>query len=154
MNRNQMHRDNSEQSPVPNRSRRSGRLTMAFCTGRSILSDRIYCTSCTVGSSLATSRPLGNPTPHLQAMPRMARSCTPASVVPRVMAFRLKVAERYRESGRHSFLFRHFVNYVRQPLGSMRAFPQETVSDAQLADIFAFLWSLLPSPKPGTRRIL
>jgi mono/diheme cytochrome c family protein len=43
-----------------------------------------------------------------------------------------------------------FVSYVRQPLGSMRAFPQETVSDAQLADIFAFLWSLLPSPKPGT----
>jgi mono/diheme cytochrome c family protein len=45
---------------------------------------------------------------------------------------------------------RMFVKYVRQPSGSMRAFPQETVSDEQLADIFAFLSSLSPQSKPGT----
>jgi len=37
-----------------------------------------------------------------------------------------------------------FVHYVRQPVGLMPAFNNEAISDAQLADVFAFLKSAAP----------
>jgi mono/diheme cytochrome c family protein len=42
--------------------------------------------------------------------------------------------------------FADFTRYVRQPGGAMPAFAPQAVSDADLADIFAFLQSANPSP--------
>ena len=45
------------------------------------------------------------------------------------------------------------VNYVRKPKGSMPAFGSQ-VSEAELADIYAFLKSIPPSPDPKTIPLL
>jgi mono/diheme cytochrome c family protein len=45
--------------------------------------------------------------------------------------------------------FGGFTMQVRQPIGRMQAFGTDAVSDAQLADIYAFLQSLGPAAQPG-----
>ena len=48
-----------------------------------------------------------------------------------------------------------FLKYVRQPTGSMPAFrTQAQVSDADLADIYAYLKSIPPSPDPKSIPLL
>ena len=49
--------------------------------------------------------------------------------------------------------FQTFVNYVRKPKGSMPAFGSQ-VTAAELADIYAFLKSIPPSPDPKTIPLL
>jgi mono/diheme cytochrome c family protein len=41
------------------------------------------------------------------------------------------------------------ITYVRQPTGKMPPIPESTASDAQLADIYAFLKSVAPVPAAG-----
>jgi mono/diheme cytochrome c family protein len=43
-----------------------------------------------------------------------------------------------------------FVKYIRQPAGQMPPFTVKVTSDADLADIYAFLQSLPQPPKPDT----
>lgn len=47
--------------------------------------------------------------------------------------------------GPHPTQFSTFVRYIRQPKGEMPPYTQKVVSDAELADIYAFLQSL-PQP--------
>jgi mono/diheme cytochrome c family protein len=49
--------------------------------------------------------------------------------------------------------FQAFVSYVRRPKGSMPAFGNQ-VTEAELADIYAFLKSVPPSPDPKTIPLL
>ena len=49
--------------------------------------------------------------------------------------------------------FEAFVNYVRKPRGSMPAFGSQ-VTPAELADIYAFIKSIPPSPDPKTIPLL
>jgi len=49
--------------------------------------------------------------------------------------------------------FQAFMNYVRKPKGSMPAFGSQ-VTEAELADIYAFLKSIPPSPDPKTIPLL
>ena len=49
--------------------------------------------------------------------------------------------------------FQAFMNYVRKPKGSMPAFGSQ-VSEAELADIYAFLKSIPPSPDPKSIPLL
>ncbi len=46
--------------------------------------------------------------------------------------------------------FSALVKYVRQPTGQMPPFTGKVVSDAELADIYAFLQSLPQPPKPDS----
>ena len=46
--------------------------------------------------------------------------------------------------------FTALVKYVRQPTGQMPPFTSKVVSDAELADIYAFLQSLPQPPKPDS----
>src|SRR5437870_7379670 len=49
--------------------------------------------------------------------------------------------------------FQAFLSYVRKPKGSMPAFGSQ-VSEAELADIYAFLKSIPPSPDPKSIPLL
>jgi ubiquinol-cytochrome c reductase cytochrome c subunit len=48
--------------------------------------------------------------------------------------------------GPHPTQFSTFVRYIRQPRGEMPPYTEKVVSDAELADIYAFLQSL-PQPR-------
>ena len=52
--------------------------------------------------------------------------------------------------GPKPMLFSAFVRYVRQPTGQMPPFTAKVTSDADLADIYAFLESLPQPPKADT----
>ena len=50
--------------------------------------------------------------------------------------------------GPHPIQFSGFVKSIRQPKGQMPPYTEKVVSDAELADIYAFLQSLPPPPDP------
>lgn len=47
-----------------------------------------------------------------------------------------------------------FVNYVRAPTGDMPPYTRKTISDEELADMYAFLQSVLPTPSWKTIPLL
>jgi ubiquinol-cytochrome c reductase cytochrome c subunit len=56
--------------------------------------------------------------------------------------------------GPHPVQFSTFVKYLRQPKGQMPPYTEKVVSDAELADIYAFLQSLPQPPDPKSIPLL
>jgi ubiquinol-cytochrome c reductase cytochrome c subunit len=56
--------------------------------------------------------------------------------------------------GPHPTAFSAFVKYIRQPKGQMPPYSEKVVSDAELADIYAFLQSLPQPPDPKSIPLL
>jgi ubiquinol-cytochrome c reductase cytochrome c subunit len=56
--------------------------------------------------------------------------------------------------GPHPTQFSTFVRYIRQPRGEMPPYTEKVVSDAELADIYAFLQSLPQPPDPKSVPLL
>jgi ubiquinol-cytochrome c reductase cytochrome c subunit len=56
--------------------------------------------------------------------------------------------------GPHPTPFSAFVKYIRQPKGQMPPYTEKVVSDAELADIYAFLQSLPQPPDPKSIPLL
>jgi mono/diheme cytochrome c family protein len=56
--------------------------------------------------------------------------------------------------GPHPIQFSAFVKYIRQPKGQMPPYTEKVTSDAELADIYAFLQSLPSPPDPKTIPLL
>ncbi len=56
--------------------------------------------------------------------------------------------------GPHPTQFSAFVKYIRQPKGQMPPYTEKVVSDAELADIYAFLQSLPQPPDPKSIPLL
>jgi len=54
----------------------------------------------------------------------------------------------------HPTQFAAFVKYIRQPKGQMPPYTEKVVSDAELADIYAFLQSLPQPPDPKSIPLL
>ena len=50
--------------------------------------------------------------------------------------------------------FAAFTKYVRQPTADMPPYTSKVVSDAELADIYAFLQSIAPPPSPNNIPLL
>jgi ubiquinol-cytochrome c reductase cytochrome c subunit len=56
--------------------------------------------------------------------------------------------------GPHPTQFSAFVKYIRQPKGQMPPYTDKVISDAELADIYAFLQSLPQPPDPRSIPLL
>lgn len=56
--------------------------------------------------------------------------------------------------GPHPTSFPAFVKYIRRPKGQMPPYTEKVVSDAELADIYAFLQSLPQPPDPKSIPLL
>jgi mono/diheme cytochrome c family protein len=54
----------------------------------------------------------------------------------------------------HPIPFATLVSYVRQPTGEMPPYTKKVISDAELADIYAFLQSIPDAPKPDSIPLL